>query len=77
MKMASLRNNIHLHYDAEGDLLELCIGKPTIAFMKELGDDVFERIDEKTGKVKGFVILNFKKRLEKSKSIDIPLPSDM
>jgi hypothetical protein len=34
---------------------------------------VFQRIDEKTGKIKGLTILNFKART-KRKSIDVSLP---
>lgn len=77
MKHMKTQNNMHIHYDEEGDLLEFRIGGPTLAVMKELGDDIFERIDEKTGKTTGFVILNFKKRMGKSRSVDISLPDSL
>lgn len=61
------KEKIYVDYDGEGDVLEIMIGKPTKGFMKNLGNDTFERIDGKTGEVRGFTILNFKKRVEKSK----------
>jgi len=63
-----------IHYDEEGDLLELRMGEPTDAYYKDLGDDVFERIDSKTGELKGLAIFNFKRRNEKQASIDLELP---
>lgn len=68
---------MHIYYDAEGDLFELRIGEPTPSYMKNLGHDIFERIDEKTKKMTGFTILNFKKRTEKFKPIDLELPDDL
>ncbi|MBI2672112.1 DUF2283 domain-containing protein [Candidatus Woesearchaeota archaeon] len=67
------KEKLYLHYDEEGDMLEIRVGKPTISFMRDIGRDIFERIDEKTGKIKGFTIFNFKKRTEK-KSISVTLP---
>ena len=69
-----MKNNMIIHYDEEDDILEIRIGKPTESYFNDLGDDIFERIDKKNGKIKGLTILNFKKRTEKSKSINISLP---
>tara|TARA_Y100000310_G_C20695429_1_gene825349 strand:- start:451 stop:681 length:231 start_codon:yes stop_codon:yes gene_type:complete len=71
-----MKQKLHIYYDQEGDMLEFRIGKPTKGHMRNLGDDIFQRVDEKTGKVKGFTILNFKKRSKKSKPIDVDLPLD-
>lgn len=65
------KEKTYISYDEEGDLLEIRMGKPTISYMEDLGNDIFQRIDEKTGKTKGFTIINFKKRSEK-KAIEIP-----
>jgi len=65
-----------IYYDEEGDMLEIIIGKPTISYMKNLGGEMFVRIDEKTGKTKGFLILGFKKRCEKN-AVNIPLPTNL
>ena len=44
-----MNQQLHLHYDEEGDLLEIRIGEPTPTSMKNLGNDLFERIEEKSG----------------------------
>ena len=67
------KEKLHIYYGEEGDVLEIRLGDPTISYMKDLGKDIFERVDNETGKVLGFVILNFKNRSE-NKSIDIPVP---
>ena len=69
-----MKEKLNVYYDQEGDFLELRIGKPTSSYYDNLGNDIFQRIDEKTGKVKGVAIFNFKKRTEKLKGIDVPLP---
>jgi hypothetical protein len=55
-----------IHWDAEGDFLEVRFGKPTASYYEDLGDDVFERRDEKTKKVTGYAIFNIQKRKNKS-----------
>ncbi len=69
-----MKENINLHYDEEGDFLEIRVGKPTISYFEDVGNDLFKRIDEKTGKIKGVAIFNFKKMVSKQKNIDVPLP---
>lgn len=69
-----MKQELSVYYDEEGDLLEIRVGKPTIAYMRDLGNDIFERVDEKTGEIKGFSILNFKKRTEKLKPVEVSLP---
>ncbi len=56
--------NMSIHYDPEADYLEVRFGKATAAYYENLGKDIFERRDEKTGKVKGYAIFNVKKRKE-------------
>ena len=72
-----MKNKLHIYYDEEGDFLELRIGKPTLSVYNDIGNDIFQRIDEKTRKVKGFAIFNFKKRTEKLKNIDVSLPIEL
>jgi len=69
-----MKDKTYVHYDEEGDFLEVRMGKPTASYLKDIGNDLFERIDEKTGKIMGFAIFNLKKRTEKLKSVDVPLP---
>ncbi len=68
-----MKDKISIYYDKEGDVLEIDIGKPTKGYCKGLGDDIFEKIDEKTGNTKGYTILGFKKRTEKSLNISLPI----
>ena len=69
-----MKEKLHIYYDEEGDFLELRIGKPTPSVYNDIGKDVFQRIDEKTGETKGFAVFNFKKRTEKLKDVEVPLP---
>ena len=72
-----MKNKLFIHYDEEGDLLELRIGKPTEAYFEEIDEGIFERRDEKTREVKGFKIFGFKKRAQKLKDIEISLPTSL
>ena len=72
-----MKNKLHICYDKEGDFLELRVGKPTPSVYNDIGNDIFQRIDEKTKKVKGFAIFNFKKRTEKLKNIVVSLPVEL
>ena len=58
-------------YDEEGDYFEIRTGD-TKGYMKDIGDDMWKRVDE-NGNVIGFAILGFKKRL-KGKKAEIQLP---
>lgn len=69
-----MKEKLFVHYDEEGDFLELRLGKPRKGYFKDLGKDVFERVEEKTGKVTGVAIFNFKKRTAKQKDIEVNLP---
>ncbi|MGQ9506740.1 MAG: DUF2283 domain-containing protein [Candidatus Bathycorpusculaceae bacterium] len=51
-------------FDSEGDMLEIGQTKPTKGFFREVGDDIFIRVDQK-GNITGFVILNAAKRMAK------------
>lgn len=67
------KSKLHLHYDVETDILECRFGEPTEAYYEELGNEVLQRIDEKTGEVCGFMVMSFHKRAEK-KPFDIDIP---
>ncbi|OGP27093.1 MAG: hypothetical protein A2038_08935 [Deltaproteobacteria bacterium GWA2_57_13] len=56
-------------YDREGDFLEVTFQEGK-GYMRDLGDDIFERVDEQ-GKVIGFSILNLSKRDQKA--VEVPL----
>jgi uncharacterized protein YuzE len=59
-------------YDEEGDYFEIRTGDAK-GHMKDVGDDMWKRVDE-SGNIIGFAILGFKKRLkEKNAEIEMPL----
>ncbi|MBI2583367.1 MAG: DUF2283 domain-containing protein, partial [Candidatus Aenigmarchaeota archaeon] len=53
---------LNFGYDKDGDILDISIGKPKPAVSKEIAEDVFARLDPKTKKIVGFMIMNFEKR---------------
>lgn len=69
-----MKDKLNIYYDKEGDFLEIRVGKPTESIYEDLGDDIFQRIDEKTKEIKGFAVFNFKKRTDNLKDIDVSLP---
>ena len=69
-----MKEKMFVHYNTEGDFLEIRFGKPTESYYEDIGDDIFKRIDEKTKKVRGYAFFNVKKRQEQQpKDIEIPL----
>lgn len=67
--------NLFYTYDKEADVLYLSQGKPSARDnVVETPDDVLLRTDNKTGKVRGFTILNFSKRQDKNvTSVSLPV----
>ena len=64
-----------IHYDPEGDFLEIRFGKPTPSHYEDLGDDTFQRIDEKSCEVKGYAFFNVQKRKNKQlKDLEVEIP---
>ncbi|MBI2147461.1 DUF2283 domain-containing protein [Candidatus Woesearchaeota archaeon] len=72
-----MKGPMRVHYDEEGDFLEISIGKPTSCYASEVESGVFLRRDEKTDEVKSVGILSFKKRIKSVKDIQITLPVDI
>ena len=70
-----MKQKLTIHWDKEGDFLELQFGKPTTAYYKDAGDDLFERRDEETDEIKGYAIFNVQKRKQKSpQDIEVNVP---
>jgi len=67
---------MNIWFDEEGDFLEITSVPSKKGFFKDVGNDIWERVDS-NGKVMGFAILNFKKRFEKSKEENIELPVEI
>lgn len=66
------KESLRVWFDPEGDLLEVEVGKPRKGFFRDVGDDVFLRVDEK-GNVLGFAILNATKRMKKVREVELPI----
>jgi len=71
-----MKGAMRVHYDVEGDFLEISVGKPTLCYAEEVESGVFIRKDEKTNEVKSIGILSFKRRskTDKIKDFDLTLP---
>ncbi len=67
-----MKKEIRIYYEEEGDYFEMFFGKATKGYYKDIDEGIFQRIDEKTGKTKGFSILGFKKRTDKFKATKLP-----
>ena len=75
-----MEKNLNIWFDKKGDFLELTVGKPVKGFFREIGDDMLERVNAKTGKVIGFSILNFSKRFDKlkeTKRLELPISIEL
>ena len=68
-----MEKRLAIWFDEESDFLEFRVGRPKKGFFKDVGNDIWERVDEK-GNILGFAILNFTRRLEVLKKEGIKLP---
>ena len=68
---------VHLHYDEEGDYLEIYFDKIKPGYFREIKDKYFERIDKKSGKVVGYTIFNFRGRKNKFVDVEILIPKEV
>ena len=69
-----MKDHLRVHYDEEGDFLEISVGKPTKCIANEVKPGVFIRRDEKTDEVKSIGILDFKTRTKNVKDIEVTVP---
>jgi len=70
-----MTKKMHIHWDPDADHLEVRFGEPRNSYYRDLGDDIFERVDEDTGKVIGYTFFNVQKRKQKKPqdiAVDIP-----
>ena len=63
---------LRVWFDPEGDLLEVGLSRPRKGFFKDVGDDVFVRVDEEEN-VMGFAIFNVTKRMEKVSEVKLSI----
>lgn len=72
-----MKRTLRVHYDEEGDFLEIASGDPSPCYAEEIKPGVFIRKDEKTNEIKSIGILSFKKRTASRKDVDVDLPLDI
>jgi len=72
-----MKKQLRVHYDEEGDFLEIAAGTPTKCYAEEIQPGIFVRIDEKTKKVKSIGILSFKKRTKQVNDINLNIPLEV
>jgi len=63
---------LRIWFDPEGDVLEIGETKPTKGFFRDMGDDIFIRVDQE-GNITGFLILNATKRMTKIRELKLPV----
>ncbi|MBI4145866.1 DUF2283 domain-containing protein [Candidatus Woesearchaeota archaeon] len=69
-----MKGPLRVHYDEEGDFLEIAAGEPTPSYAEEVQPGVFVRKDETTDEVKSVGILGFKRRAKEQTDIELRLP---
>jgi len=76
--MSKNKENVRVWYDKKSDFLEITAGTPVKAIYRPLGNECFERIDEKTKRIVGLAIFNFTKRFPKQhQELTIPVEIQM
>ena len=65
--------NMNIHYDEEGDFLEITKGDISNCYFDNLGNGIFHIIDKTTKEVKGIAIHSFKART-KNDDMKLELP---
>ena len=63
---------MQVKYDKEGDILKITTGSFGKSKYIEIGDGVFQCVDEKTKQTTAIAIFTFKKRMESGQAIQIP-----
>ena len=63
---------LRLWFDPEGDLLEIGQTRPAKGFFRDVGNDIFVRVDHK-GRITGFIVLNATKRMAKIREVKLPV----
>ena len=54
-----MANQLRIAYDKEADVLDVSLGEPKAAVSHEAEDDLFLRLDPRTGELVGFSLINF------------------
>jgi uncharacterized protein YuzE len=63
---------LRIWFDPEGDMLEIGQTKPKRGFFRDVGDDVFVRVDPERN-ITRFIIFNATKRMTKIREVKLPV----
>lgn len=69
----SIRKGLTISYDKTADVLYLSFGKPEEGIDEEVEEGIFVRLNQKTNKPNGIMVIDFEKRFSNSKTKPIPL----
>ena len=72
-----MKGKMRVHYDEEGDFLEISIDEPTKCYAEEVQPGVFIRKAEINDEVKSIAILGFKQRAKELQDIELMLPVEL
>ena len=70
---------LYYHYDQEADVLYFSQGKPSAKDQsEEAKNDTILRVNPKTGKISGFTVLNFARRLQRGMTaVSLPIEAQL
>jgi len=72
-----MEKTLNFTYDKEGDILDISFGQPKNAVSEEVSEDIFIRLEPKTKKIIGFMILNFEEKFGRTRKIEkLPIIGD-
>ena len=63
---------LNINFDIENDVLYLSFGEPRPSFSEEFDDGVFVRYDMDTEELTGITIIDFTKRTDQLKGLNLP-----
>lgn len=72
-----MKGKLKIYYDEEGDFLEISVGEMKKGIFRNLGDGIFECVDELTKEVVAIAIHDFRKRMEVGKEIALPIDAQL
>lgn len=72
-----MEKELRFSYDDEGDILEIFKGEPKETISKDVGDDIWIKVDPETEEILGFTIISFTKRFsQKGRLKKIPVMAE-
>ena len=72
-----MKEQMRIHYDEEGDFLEISVGKPIECYAEEVQPGIFVRKSEANDEIKSISILGFKQRGKNIQDVDVMLPVEI